>query len=713
MSGTLYQNKANRLLNSAARDIDDFTQKIVADMSENARTGELVDRSAAANTIRAILQQWESQTIPQSHQSTDGSALLILPYSELKLSRQNGNKKKAALFKTSRVRLFLTGPHGGLSVFKFGLDKNNGKKSYDEAIHYFLKMMRGEISLQGTPRYGKEIHDYDRTEFAKIFTLPDSRYHGQISPASYLHKALRDLAHSYGTSITIRQNELDDVIQMVEHKWLQSARYTLLSMLNRTALRAVLLNRESGLRDYQWLTKQNDPVIQDKRIGAYASYPGLMRLFTEAQGWDETFNRAQRRNSQNHATIKHQIENQKTLTRSIDNGASAPTALKEVFASGATAPVPPRYLAPYHGANDQVFDRYSLKVLTERLAFLPQFSREHYPKNAPEWRRFDELCGNIARAEGYTHMPRQALVNYSLKNPQKKTDWQNISDFVTKIQKVILLPLIVSRIQQSGNETATREAQSIFQDNQVRSAFMGMFTVADLVSGSRTWHDRLDTVNARLRSIAVADDLAWPALIPAMTAPNGVQCTPLTTKQDLETEGSRMHHCVGGYAHNCIENGAHILHLSFTEPNGTQHHSTLDLREKKARDGAISLSQNQNKKEWNKAPHSALQKAADWLIDAINTGKIRVHWQDIDKKRAIVAESYNKNRLINEIGFDPTDLAHCEEAYTIMSAFLPQKMRTLPYQDFIKQCKAMGVIQQKVRLLATARQGAPAPQFRR
>lgn len=678
MVDQLYKNKATRLDQTAQTQIDDYISQTAQRIYANTALKDRIDLRALRTELQALFQQWQAQTMPWVKPFENGNNLLVIPLSEIRYTaHQKKNKKKNAMARTASARIFLSKADGDLSLFRLG-GGTKGTQSLEDGLHYFSKIANGTMALVGKPRHGRVIDNYTRSEFEKIFTLPIDRYQGKNSPAAYMQSKLRDIAKKYNSATDFGRDTLSKLIQDVEATWLEGAKYKLLSIVNRQALRAVMLNNAPCLHDYQWLTKNIDADTQDKRLGAFVTYPGMMPLFTQNRP-DPSYSKGRQKDLE----AKKKRDQQIALTKCIDNGLSVPASLKSEFSSAASL-IPTRYLAPYHGANDSVFNNASRKTLTEKIDMIALFKTQDYPQSIREWSAFESRCEAFTSAAHSTGLDRKRFVDHFGTTPMDYNNWSDIGDFVKKITKTILFPIaahIHSDMQGTKNADKISTPQAI-RDHHIKNTFFDLFTIPQLIRGSKEWHERIQTVNAELKSIAVDSGLSWPALIPYTTAPNGATIQALTTKAELEDEGTAMNHCVGGYASNCILRGSHIFHLSITDSDGEQKNATLQLQEEKE-DGKIQVKVRQNKAESNDPPAAPLQIATQWLVNGINDGSISIDWAQITAARGVVVAKYEENTLINEIGFDPHNYEHCETAYNTMKRFLPKRLQGWSYQDFI------------------------------
>lgn len=685
MSDQLYLNKAKRLEAQA----DAIIEKIINDITDQIHelsAGSVDKDDNLRKRITAPLNTWQMRSKPDHAHGENGKFMLMIPAGA---SQHIKGKKRGTVYKSSRVRAFIVDENRALDVYRISFGKNSGGDSVEDARELLHGIVNGK-QPKSRNKMGQKLNNYSADVLAKDFAIKNDRYTGSNSPFSYIAKQIARIAQEHRIKGYSLNEEIKNDIQRVEEIWMTMAENLLLASIDRDAYRAINKNRHPDLHDYNWLTQNTDTKSRDFRLGAFVTYPGLMRLFTETPAIGESVNRQKRRSHDYQGSVANRNRDRAALTRYIDEGKSVPAALKEVFAEEASAGIPKKYLAPYHGVNDEAFDHHGRQILTKTIDVLPAFKREDYPSTPQAWQIFNQSVDNLRGIMRDSSLNAQNLISHYGKNipsaPDKKQTWRDIRDFSQKLNTTLLLPIMSQRIEAIGNiEEPSRLVRALSNNTRIKDKLNGLFTIPQIIRGSKEWHERIQTVNTQLKSIAVQSDIAWPALVDEMKAPNGVTFTPLTTKMELEDEGSYMSHCVGGYSYNCISGRSHILHLTHETAEGEKHESTLQLVEETGANGKITLSINQNRGFSNKPPHGENKKAADWLVTNINSGKIEIDWAAIDKGRKATAEKYEQNALINQIGFDPNDPENCEKAYEIMGRFLPTKYQAWSYQDFLEQ----------------------------
>ena len=88
------------------------------------------------------------------------------------------------------------------------------------------------------------------------------------------------------------------------------------------------------------------------------------------------------------------------------------------------------------------------------------------------------------------------------------------------------------------------------------------YSALALVRQSEIWHQRIHQLRTSEPKPVDHEILAWwPALPGLPWISNGLTIVPLTTPAALQEEGSRLAHCVAGYAYHCIAGNSHIVSL--------------------------------------------------------------------------------------------------------------------------------------------------------
>ncbi|MBF0290288.1 MAG: hypothetical protein HQM14_20940 [SAR324 cluster bacterium] len=193
--------------------------------------------------------------------------------------------------------------------------------------------------------------------------------------------------------------------------------------------------------------------------------------------------------------------------------------------------------------------------------------------------------------------------------------------------------------------------------------------IATLFKLSDKWQKRRFSVLHRIRDWVVGG--VWPPLfyqtdivISGEEALEGWHILTLNTGKQLNQEGARMEHCIGGYAHGALLRHYHILSIQ-NEHYGPE--STLQLALWEGKGEILINRRRKGKLEWtgkslttighysinDQAPKARHKKALNWLKQQVESGTIQ-----LNLKGKFVLESFAVSReippILNEIGFIPT-----------------------------------------------------------
>jgi hypothetical protein len=140
-------------------------------------------------------------------------------------------------------------------------------------------------------------------------------------------------------------------------------------------------------------------------------------------------------------------------------------------------------------------------------------------------------------------------------------------------------------------------AEGIAQGHPVKNA-----TWSSLLRRCQEWHER-SAVEYVERS--TSDNPTWCSLVPD-TEFNGLNVMPLDSAKELALDGYRQHHCIGSYAHECVQGRYRAYTL--IEPDGTRSTVGLYL----GSDGNWSIDQHRGK--YNSTPTDVAADAAKRLL---------------------------------------------------------------------------------------------------
>ncbi len=273
---------------------------------------------------------------------------------------------------------------------------------------------------------------------------------------------------------------------------------------------------------------------------------------------------------------------------------------------------------------------------------------------------------------------------------------KHASDFIKAFSTRTILPALF-RLDQPADQFAKAQANAGIQYNiacvpaaqpeggdvprtrdDVFSYWQGVSQELLLAALSETWH--LGAIIAASKSWHKVVGQSsfenvfsmWPALCPTLTSPKGVQLVPLTTSAELAEEGRAMHHCVGGYAAQCLSGQSHIF--SVRTSKGVRL-STLQLVQ---RDRSISLGQNYA--AGNKPAPALAAEAGWWINEQINSGAIEIDWKHLLQQQSLAKANMG---IIQMLGFDPHHNQIWNKAFCEFKGMCPKNLQADSAEQFV------------------------------
>lgn len=150
----------------------------------------------------------------------------------------------------------------------------------------------------------------------------------------------------------------------------------------------------------------------------------------------------------------------------------------------------------------------------------------------------------------------------------------------------------------------------------------------------------------RKRYVASLEDGGWPGLTKEVQAPNGLWLVPLKTTPQLQDEGKKLNHCVGGYTAQAERCQSHIVSVRSLdlESNQVESLSTCEITGISGPSGPFNVRQHYT--TGNTTPTTAAQQALNWYLAAMESGQVEVNWdliklyKETDIKKSDSIERY-------------------------------------------------------------------------
>ncbi len=279
----------------------------------------------------------------------------------------------------------------------------------------------------------------------------------------------------------------------------------------------------------------------------------------------------------------------------------------------------------------------------------------------------------------------------------------NLLHFFKAAANPIVIPAILHRARQTDagfpNEleqwTNCNPAYRGLLSGRVSALVYNGFSLARLFNMAQRWHERAGRLQTR--TCRLEGEYEWAPLIHPMTLPGGVKAKALISTRELQAEGERMGNCVGGYTHACAVRGHHIVSL---ESEDGSEHSLMEIEE--LPENLINVIQHVG--FHNSDPPSWAAAATECLVSGINDRSIAANWDLVTEertKRAARRAEEAQQQIEMLIGFDPYDLAACDNAYESwhheMRGLYPHDTR----EQFLEERGIKAVLEKEIK--------APAP----
>ncbi len=216
--------------------------------------------------------------------------------------------------------------------------------------------------------------------------------------------------------------------------------------------------------------------------------------------------------------------------------------------------------------------------------------------------------------------------------------------------------------------------------NKAEQVLCGNKSATRIMDLSARWHRQQIAIDNQIRDFSESD--IWPALSEPQThgVPGNLAIRPLTSTEELQAEGARMNHCVGGYSRACMLEGSHILAI---ETAAGKPLSTVEICE--TGDPNSPLEVEQHFAYDNEDPGDPSIKALEWYMNGIRKGSIEVDWDGIAAAREKANAADASNEILKRTGFDPFDAERRERAFEAFKEFLPKSQRSLTLDAWLEK----------------------------
>ncbi len=240
-----------------------------------------------------------------------------------------------------------------------------------------------------------------------------------------------------------------------------------------------------------------------------------------------------------------------------------------------------------------------------------------------------------------------------------------IRDFVRMLADTLVLPYAL-RVHEDRDQADVQQMLQSAAHRQMALMLAARWHIGTFQRRSAEWHRGLG-IAAVIGGNGSSSDHDWPAWFERVKTANGVVVQPLCSSGALCEEGARMHHCVGGYARECMTGRTQIFSLRTASGKRL---STLQVVARQIRPGTFQYMERQNRAAFNGPPPDEAVMAAGQLLRALNQGELRRNLAGAPQRRAAAD-------VKTLCGFDYRSDTAWEEARAGAIPFLPSDLQRL------------------------------------
>lgn len=481
---------------------------------------------------------------------------------------------------------------------------------------------------------------------------------------------------------------------------------------------AAMISPRQNIDVYNWITGGNGPNALRNRIQVSRAFPWLAGALTH-----KPQNRTIRRDTPtgfSSVTI-HVGTTHTDLEKVIDHGEELIPALQEAFTDSNDAQLIRASTVRKMLGQQIAADHQNLHVVGKTLQGIDRYA----PGVVLEAGYFDRIVQAAQNGEGsYAYLNSSFYEILGAMTPEERNNffnsklhrnaYGNTQHFLVEVYRKLVLPYFTAKAIEYGvplSDMAERyikgdlDKDSFISRNngQIRHPPhlrpFGNMSFMNMVRLSEAWHDTDNQKRYVSRRFAVEElssDIRWPALTDELTM-NGIKITPRQSLSELMDEWKDMNHCIHSFAPNCLglqndnrfPNSQVFSHIFKMAAGKTR--ATLGLFEVRPLNGgppSLHMDHIENRRTHRNierhAPADAPETvAAKLFFNQIAEGKIPINWSRLDNEREEMRKGRQVDNIFIEIGFDPRDPIKRELAYLILRQYLPDRLRTASYAEFI------------------------------
>jgi hypothetical protein len=418
-----------------------------------------------------------------------------------------------------------------------------------------------------------------------------------------------------------------------------------------------------------------------------------------------------------------------TTKMAIDNKKPLNDILAPVISKMTEVSVGPAFLKRFSGASPLPEGMRLGPILT----FASRIQIDWFPKSAEDWNAFyvlayalledlavppDSLGPLLAGSGGkWSQLVERAILKahpdpedpaHAAPLDYLRNNALNARDTIECFTDMVVIPLI----------SHAQDADDVYLNAAIRKGATAWAwdmlyegrNLPDLLDISRRFHQE----RAGMMEMSAAARLAqaksqvkeggWPGLTGPVQAPNGLWLVPLQTTPELQEEGVRMSHCVGGYTTSAKSCKSHIVSVrTVTQDGKSTSHSTCEFEGISSAVPTLRIRQHQAR--GNSRPDAPYQDAIAWYKREIEAGRLRTNWELIQAfltDTLVVADQVERY-----CGYDWRDRQSLDQAVRPWGQFVTKAYRTKGLDALMDSDQAQAIIDGMTPAFLSAPSAAP------
>ena len=378
------------------------------------------------------------------------------------------------------------------------------------------------------------------------------------------------------------------------------------------------------------------------------------------------------------------------IASAIDTGAPLVPALAEQYRRFG---VTPNHVKRLQGVTWQKAGRTSFYRPDVLLTHLARIDINHVPTTR---RGFADLAAVSTAAEACQSVlpdaePAAMMREVSGRIPAiasllEGNPASGMSDMAEHLHDKIVVPGLVQKRLAAGasREEAAKAGLEMMDARSFpeRKEIMRGHTMRTGLTASSRWHRALPRLIAEFG--AEGSNTRWDPLLGETTDDSGRQTRELTSEADLRVQGEREGHCVGGYG-PAVRAGDTLI-FSNMDARG-RILSTVEVMPHRDDAGKWVFKPVQDMAARNREPGKTAKAMTRRLVrtlsalphERVDAYMEKLAAQEAERRR----DKTPQERLVEKVGYDPTDPEMLEKAWAAHAEYLPRGVRKKGFGAFI------------------------------